>query len=95
MFSCAQTSIFSVFPAAHLDVFGMQAPEPYFQTRPFTENVNIPMENAYDDQQMMHMMPPETFSGSNFVCPTSAQWTNRYNTDIYGTSLVCVWCFYS
>lgn len=54
------------------------------------------MENAYDHQQMMHMMPPETFSGSNFVCPTSAQWSNGYlpsNTDLYGTSLVCVWCF--
>lgn len=54
------------------------------------------MENAYDHQQMMHMMPPETFSGSNFVCPTSSQWSNGYmpsNTDLYGTSLVRVWCF--
>lgn len=75
----------------------MQAPEPYFQTRSFTENVNIPMENAYDHQQMINTMPPETFSCSNFVCPTSAQWSNGYmpsNTDLYGTSLVRVWCFF-
>ncbi|XP_051522361.1 uncharacterized protein LOC127422648 isoform X3 [Myxocyprinus asiaticus] len=78
--------------SSHLDIFSeRQAPEPYFQTRPYTENANIQMENAYDHQQMMNMMPPETFSGSNIVCPTSAQWSNGYissTTDIYGASLV-------
>lgn len=71
----------------------MQAQESYFQSRPFIEHVNIQIENAYDHQQMMHMMPSETFSDSNFVCPTSSQWSNGYlpsNTEIYGTSLVCV-----
>ncbi|XP_051962509.1 POU Class 2 homeobox-associating factor 3-like isoform X2 [Xyrauchen texanus] len=76
----------------HLDIFSeRQAPESYFQTRPYTENANIQMENAFDHQQMMNMMPPETFSGSNIVCPTSAQWSNGYipsNTDIYGANLV-------
>lgn len=84
--------VLSVFPTAQLDVFsGRQAPDPYFQTRSFIEHVNIPMENPYDNQQMINMMPPETFN-NNFVCPTSTQWSNGYlpsNTDIYGTSLVC------
>ncbi|KAI7800736.1 colorectal cancer associated 2 isoform X1 [Triplophysa rosa] len=74
-----------------LDVFsGRQAQDPYFQTRSFTEHVNVPMENAYDHQQMMNMMPPETFN-NNFVFPTSAQWANGYlpsNTESYGTNLV-------
>ncbi|XP_073779288.1 colorectal cancer associated 2 isoform X2 [Danio rerio] len=88
----ADRDVCSTTMNAHLDVFsGMQAQEPYFQSRPFTENVNLQIENVYDHQQMMHMMPSETFSDSNFGCPTSSQWSNGYlpsNTDIYGTSLV-------
>ncbi|XP_051535639.1 colorectal cancer associated 2 isoform X2 [Myxocyprinus asiaticus] len=75
----------------HHDLFlARQATEPYFQTSPYTDNGNIQMENAYDHQQMMNMMPHETFSGGNIVCSTSSQWSDGYppsNTDIYGASL--------
>ncbi|TRY98266.1 hypothetical protein DNTS_000610 [Danionella cerebrum] len=73
----------------HLDAFsGMQTQEAYFQTHPFTENANMQMENFYD-QQIMPMMPLDTFSGSNFVAPSA--WSNGYlpsNSDLNGTSLV-------
>ncbi|XP_051965473.1 POU Class 2 homeobox-associating factor 3-like [Xyrauchen texanus] len=75
----------------HHDLFsGRQAPESYLQTRPYTNNRNIQMGYVYDHQQMINMMPPETFSCSNTVCPTSSQWSDGFpptNTDIYGASL--------
>lgn len=52
------------------------------------------MEDMFDDQLLMNMIPAENFSSSAAVCaPASAQWPHGYFppcTDYYTNSLVCI-----
>lgn len=83
------------FPAGHLDVLcGNSAQDAYFQPRQFAENVHMVMEDMFDDQLLMNMIPAENFSSSAAVCATApAQWPHGYFpscTDYYTNSLVCI-----
>ncbi|GAA6066772.1 colorectal cancer associated 2 isoform X3 [Tachysurus ichikawai] len=81
--------------AGHLDILcGNSAQDAYFQHRQFAENVHMVMEDMFDDQLLMNMIPAENFSSSAAVCATGpAQWPHGYFpscTEYYTNSLVCI-----
>ncbi|XP_062872579.1 colorectal cancer associated 2 [Trichomycterus rosablanca] len=78
--------------ATHLDIFcESSTQDAYFQLRQFADSGHIAMEDTFDDQLLMNMMPAENFSSSPAVCaPASAQCYHGYSpscTDYYTNSL--------
>ncbi|XP_046718091.1 colorectal cancer associated 2 isoform X1 [Silurus meridionalis] len=78
--------------AAHLDIIsGSSSQDAYFQPREFAASVHMPMEDMFDDQMLMNMIPAENFSSSAALCATApAQWSHGYFpscTDYYTNSL--------
>lgn len=87
--------IFFLLPAGHVDIVcGNSAQDAYFQPRQFAESVHMTMEDMFDDQLLMNMIPTENFGPSATVCaPAPAQWPHGYYpscTDYYTNSLVCI-----
>lgn len=85
----------SFFPAGHLEIIcGNSAQDAYFQPRQFAESAHMAVEDMFDDQLLMNMIPAENFSSSAAVCaPAPAQWPHGYFpscTDYYTSSLVCI-----
>lgn len=84
-----------LFPAGHLDIIcASSAQDAYFQPRQFAESAHMAVEEMYDEQQLMNMIPAESFSCSGALCaPAPAQWPHGYFpscTDYYTNSLVCI-----
>ncbi|XP_060799734.1 colorectal cancer associated 2 isoform X2 [Neoarius graeffei] len=78
--------------AGHVDIVcGNSAQDAYFQPRQFAESVHMTMEDMFDDQLLMNMIPTENFGPSATVCaPAPAQWPHGYYpscTDYYTNSL--------
>lgn len=92
---CSMFFPLHLFPAGHLDIIcGSSAQDAYFQPRQFAENTHMAVEDMFDDQLLMNMIPAENFSSSAAVCaPAPAQWPHGYFpscTDYYTNSLVCI-----
>ncbi|XP_053503687.1 colorectal cancer associated 2 isoform X1 [Ictalurus furcatus] len=78
--------------AGQLDILcGSSAQDDYFQPRQFAESVHMAMEDMFDDQLLMNMIPAENFSSSAAVCASApAQWPHVYFpscTEYYTNSL--------
>ncbi|XP_060799735.1 colorectal cancer associated 2 isoform X3 [Neoarius graeffei] len=78
--------------SGHVDIVcGNSAQDAYFQPRQFAESVHMTMEDMFDDQLLMNMIPTENFGPSATVCaPAPAQWPHGYYpscTDYYTNSL--------
>ncbi|KAI4905182.1 hypothetical protein NFI96_013896 [Prochilodus magdalenae] len=77
-------------PAAHGDVFpANSAPDTYFQPRQFATNGHITMEDTFDHQFLMNVVPSEGLNGSSTMC-SSAAWMDGYIpacTDYYSNTL--------
>lgn len=78
--------------AGQLDILcGSSAQDDYFQPRQFAESVHMAMEDMFDDQLLMNMIPAENYSSSAAVCASApAQWPHVYFpscTEYYTNSL--------
>ncbi|XP_072547900.1 colorectal cancer associated 2, partial [Salminus brasiliensis] len=83
-------SCLATLPAAHGDAFpASSAPDTYFQPRQFVDNGHISMEDAFDHQFLMNVMPSEGLNASSTVCSPAA-WMDGYIpacTEYYNNTL--------
>ncbi|XP_031439532.1 colorectal cancer associated 2 [Clupea harengus] len=68
---------------------GKPLPECNLPSRSFTENIyNMPLENGYDNHQMINMMAAEHVNNSGFFPQSWSQGYSPSNLDYYGNCVV-------